>query len=237
MLQRRRLIVNADDFGQSEGINLGIIETFEKGIVTSASLMVRWPSAEAAASYARKHPKLSVGLHVDLGEWAYRQGQWMSLYEVVPRHDSVAVTKEVNRQLATFRNLMGREPSHIDSHQHVHRTEPLRSVLMKIARMIGVPLRLYSNVHYCGAFYGQMADGTSLSENIGITALKKLLAEIAPGITELACHPAKRVDFHAMYSTERLQELTVLCEDQIRDFLTKSRIDLSSFNSIARYRQ
>src|SRR5262249_54422351 len=130
MLQTKYLIVNADDFGQSNGINLGIMEAFENGIVTSASLMVRWPSAEAAADYARKHPKLSIGLHVDLGEWAYRQGKWMSLYEVVSRDNSAAVTEEVHRQLATFRNLMGREPSHIDSHQHVHRTDPLRSVLM-----------------------------------------------------------------------------------------------------------
>ena len=49
----RRLIVNADDFGQSAGINEGIIRCHERGIVTSASLMVRWPHAAAAAEYAR----------------------------------------------------------------------------------------------------------------------------------------------------------------------------------------
>jgi chitin disaccharide deacetylase len=231
MLQTKYLIVNADDFGQSNGINLGVIEAFENGIVTSASLMVRLPSAEAAAYYARKHPKLSVGLHVDLGEWAYRQGQWMSLYEVVPRDNSAAVTEEVHRQLATFRNLMGREPSHIDSHQHVHRTDPLRSVLMEIARMISVPLRLYSNVHYCGGFYGQMADGTSLSDHISVKAFKNLLTELVPGTTELGCHPAKIVDFDGMYTTERLQELAVLCDQEILDFLAQSRIELASFNS------
>ena len=141
MLQTRYLIVNADDFGQSDGINLGIIEAFESGIVTSTSLMVRWMGAAAAAQYARRHPDLSVGLHVDLGEWAYRQGQWISLYEVVPRDDAAAVTEEVCRQLTAFRNLMGREPRHIDSHQHVHRTEPVCSILRKAAQTIGVPLR------------------------------------------------------------------------------------------------
>jgi predicted glycoside hydrolase/deacetylase ChbG (UPF0249 family) len=231
MLQTKYLIVNADDFGQSNGINLGIMEAFENGIVTSASLMVRWSSAEAAAYYARKHPRLSVGLHVDLGEWAYRQGQWMSLYEVVPRDNSTAVTEEVHRQLATFRNLMGREPSHIDSHQHVHRTDPVCSVLMEIARMISVPLRLYSNVRYCSGFYGQMADGTSLSDHISIKALKNLLTELVPGTTELGCHPAKIVDFDGMYTTERLQELAVLCDQEILDFLAQSRIELASFNS------
>ena len=41
----RAVIVNADDFGQSAGINRGIVEAHERGIVTSASLMVRWPAA------------------------------------------------------------------------------------------------------------------------------------------------------------------------------------------------
>jgi predicted glycoside hydrolase/deacetylase ChbG (UPF0249 family) len=232
MVQTKYLIVNADDFGQSNGINLGIMEAFENGILTSASLMVRWPFAEAAASYARKHPKLSVGLHVDLGEWAYHQGKWMPLYEVVSRDNSAAVREEVHRQLGTFRNLMGREPSHIDSHQHVHCTDPLRSVLMDIAHSLRAPLRLYSNVHYCGGFYGQTADGTSLSDHISIKALKNLLIELVPGTTELGCHPAKFVDFDGMYTIERLQELAVLCDHRIGDFLAKNKIELSSFNSV-----
>ncbi|PYS69828.1 MAG: hypothetical protein DMF73_14065 [Acidobacteria bacterium] len=60
MIAQRYLIVNADDFGQSPGINRGVIEAHENGIVTSASLMVRWPAAAEAAQYARGHPDLSV---------------------------------------------------------------------------------------------------------------------------------------------------------------------------------
>lgn len=52
--QSRFLIVNADDFGQSPGVNRGIIEAHEHGIVTSASLMVRWPAATEAAAYGRQ---------------------------------------------------------------------------------------------------------------------------------------------------------------------------------------
>jgi hypothetical protein len=61
------LIVNADDFGLSGGVNAGIMAAHEHGIVTSASLMVRWP----AARYAAGHPRMSLGLHLDLGEWAF----------------------------------------------------------------------------------------------------------------------------------------------------------------------
>ena len=45
----RYLVVNADDFGRSEGVNRGILRAHERGIVTSTSLMVRWPAAEHAA--------------------------------------------------------------------------------------------------------------------------------------------------------------------------------------------
>ena len=65
---RRYLIVNGDDFGLSAGVNQGIIECAEHGILTSASLMVRWPAAIEAASYAKQNRAISVGLHVDLGD-------------------------------------------------------------------------------------------------------------------------------------------------------------------------
>src|SRR5947209_9014160 len=150
---KRFLIVNADDFGMSPGVNKGIIEAHERGVVTSASLMVRWPAAVAAAAYARSHPQLAVGLHVDLGESAYRGETWERIYEVVAADDRDAVAAEVARQFNAFQRLVGRGPTHLDSHQHVHRDEPLRSLLTALARDLGVPLRLFdSRVRYCGEF-------------------------------------------------------------------------------------
>ena len=62
----RLLIVNADDFGASTGINRGIVEAHENGIVTSASLMVDMPGTSDAVRYARAPSKLDLGLHVVL---------------------------------------------------------------------------------------------------------------------------------------------------------------------------
>src|SRR5215469_1972759 len=119
----RHLIVNADDFGLSAGVNRGIIECAGHGILTSASLMVRWPAAAEAAAYAKQNRAISVGLHVDLGEWVFRDGEWVLLYRVVDTDDALAVKEEIHRQVAEFRRLVGRPPSHLDSHQHVHRKE------------------------------------------------------------------------------------------------------------------
>src|SRR5579863_7393824 len=124
------LIVNADDFGQSRGVNDAVIQAHEHGIVTSASLMVRWPAAREAGEYARRRPQLGVGLHLDLGEWTYRNGSWAPLYEVVDESDADAVSEEVARQLQDFERLVGRPPTHLDSHQHRHRRQPLKSIVV-----------------------------------------------------------------------------------------------------------
>src|SRR3989454_4370593 len=109
MTRNRYVIVNADDFGQSSGINRGIVTAHERGIVTSASLMVRWPAAAEAAAYARAHPRLDLGLHLDFGEWAYHDETWVPLYRVVPTEDARATAAELSSQLERFRSLVGRD--------------------------------------------------------------------------------------------------------------------------------
>lgn len=61
-----RLIINADDFGLTPGINKGIIEAHKKGIITSTSLLVGSTYAKEAASLAFEHPKLSIGIHLTI---------------------------------------------------------------------------------------------------------------------------------------------------------------------------
>jgi predicted glycoside hydrolase/deacetylase ChbG (UPF0249 family) len=236
MSMNKYLIVNADDFGQSAGVNSGIIQAHERGIVSSASLMVRWPAAAAAATYGRAHPHLSVGLHLDLGEWACRGGNWLRLYEVVPMDDAAGVRQEVARQLSAFRRLMGRDPTHLDSHQHAHRDEPVRSIMEAVAEELGVPLRDCSNeVRYDGSFYGQNDQGLSYPEGISVQGLIALLLSLPPGATELGCHPAEGEDLDTMYSKERATEVNTLCDPRVRAALCAQGIELRSFHSYRRH--
>ena len=231
MAAQRFLIVNADDFGQSPGVNRGIVTAHERGIVTSASLMVRWPAAVEAAAYAVEHPLLSVGLHFDLGEWAYRDGSWVPVYQVAPTECSAAVAEELSEQLAAFHRLMGRAPTHLDSHQHVHRDEPVRSLLLETAKNLGVPLRHFSpQVRYCGDFYGQAKGNEPFPEGISLEGLMQTLQRLPPGITELGCHPGDGQDLDSMYRTERAVEVMVLCAPRIREFLAAEGIQLRSFH-------
>jgi predicted glycoside hydrolase/deacetylase ChbG (UPF0249 family) len=231
----RRLIVNADDFGQSAGVTEGIIRCHRDGIVTSASLMVRWPRAAEAAAYARAHPDFSVGLHLDLGEWVCRDRTWTMLYEVVAPDDPPALEREIAAQLDEFRRLTGCEPTHIDSHQHVHQSEPAATVVSAIARGLGVPLRHVSGgITYCGDFYGQSAKGDPIPDAITVERLIEILRALPAGTTELGCHPGLAHDAIGMYVVEREQEVGVLCEPRVRAAIDREGIELISFRDVPR---
>jgi chitin disaccharide deacetylase len=235
MVSTRYLIVNADDFGQSYGINHGIIKAHRGGIVTSASLMVRWLAASEAATYALDHPSLSLGLHVDLGEKIFRAGVWEPVYTVVPLQNSTAIGDEIARQLGMFRQLMGRDPSHLDSHQHVHLREPVRTLLVEVARQLNIPLRHCNPVvSYRGGFYGQTADGTPLPDVISLDGLMRILETLPTGCTELGCHPADECDMNTMYRHERVEELKVLCDARVHTAIKTMGIELCSFANFPR---
>ncbi len=230
MADKKYLVVNADDFGQSPGVNRGIIEAHEQGIVTSASLMVRWPSAKEAVDYGKTHPSLGLGLHFDLGEWACRNDEWVRLYEVIPKNDEQHIADELTGQCELFERLTGRIPTHLDSHQHAHRDEPLRSMMLALAEKLNIPLRDYNpSVRYCGDFYGQSSNGYPYPEAISVEALMTLLERLPAGITELGCHPGFADDLDTMYKSERQQEIKALCDGRIRETIGAMGIELCSF--------
>jgi predicted glycoside hydrolase/deacetylase ChbG (UPF0249 family) len=220
----RTLIVTADDFGLSPGINRGVARAHERGIVTSASLMVRHEAAAAATQYAREHPDLSLGLHVDLGEWVRDGDEWTELYRLEP------TAEEVERQLDAFRRLTGRDPSHVDSHQHVHREEPASSLLVELAARLRVPLREFSGkVRYRGDFYGRDARWERLPDAIAVDALVAVVRALPEGVTELGCHPGEPDGLVTSYAAERAVEVDTLCHPRVREALAEEGIALRSF--------
>src|SRR3954451_9647506 len=136
-----RLIVNADDFGLTAGVNRAVAEAHTRGVLTSASLMVLETGAEDAARVAAALPALWVGLHAS----APAERGW---------------PEELEHQVERFRELVGREPTHLDSHHNVHRDPSALPHFLAAARTLGIPLREHSPARYFSRFYGAW-DGES----------------------------------------------------------------------------
>jgi len=218
----------------SAAVNRGIIRAHEHGIVTSTSLMVRREASREAATYIKGHGTLGVGLHVDLGEWSRRNGRWEPVYIVTELKDRVAVRGEVRRQLERFRDLVGRNPTHIDSHQHVHREEPVRSAALEVATELDVPLRHFTSaVRYCGAFYGHARHGGEELENVTVPKLIQLVSGLESGITEMCCHPGDEDRPGEDYGAIRPLELSTLCDLQVRGALRNHKVRLRSFRELS----
>jgi len=226
----RRLIVNADDFGFSSGVNRGIVEAYEHGIVTSTSMMVGQSAADHAAAYARDHPALGVGLHLELPRSLLR------------RDVAANVHARARAQLERFRALVGRDPTHIDSHRHAHRREPARSAALELGAELDVPVRHFSPTirhapEFYGQHYGRIYSTTSAPERVGVEALVGLLERLEPGATELCCHPGYPDDLPVPfrkepYRTERAVEVRTLCDPTVRKTVEQLGILLCAFSDV-----
>jgi predicted glycoside hydrolase/deacetylase ChbG (UPF0249 family) len=220
----RYVIVNADDFGNSEGVNRGIIEAHENGILTSASLMVNTPATKAAVKLAAEHPELGIGLHVNFtGENE----------QIVDLEDLPSVRRELELQFNFFTDLMGRLPTHVDSHQHVHAGYNIGWFFRDLCDRHRLPLRGYCEVVYCSGFYGQWEYGKTEEKYISPEFLISMLTGANPGFTEIACHPGYiTAGFDPLYNREREIEIRSLTDPRVKAAIEKEGIRLINYGSI-----
>lgn len=229
MTRPKFLIVNADDFGLSTGVNRGIIECHRRGIVTSASLMVTGSAVAQALELYQESSNLSLGLHFDV--WGEDERQ----FDI---RNSNAVRSEWHRQVEEFHRLVGRPPTHVDSHRHVHREEHLLPLFMELVEPLGIPLRGVGDVAFVGGFYAQWQWQVTNLEYVGIPFLEKVLREeIGEGWTELSCHPGyKTAGFDSVYDFEREEEILTLTSPSVRQVVDELCIRLVSYTDHAQTR-
>lgn len=154
----RRLIVNADDFGFTAGVNRAIVEAHTHGIVTSSTLMANGRAFEDAVRLAKSVPRLSVGCHVVLidGEpvldakllpsitSAHSTGgrfrdrlQSFAVRALAGRLDSDEIEAEASAQIRKLQSA-GVSVSHLDTHKHTHLFPAVLRPLLRAARICGV---------------------------------------------------------------------------------------------------
>jgi predicted glycoside hydrolase/deacetylase ChbG (UPF0249 family) len=250
----KRLIVNADDFGRSVGVNQGIVRAHREGIVTSTTLMTNAPDTDAAASLARDNAKLDVGVHLVL-TYARPLSDPSRLRSIVgqdgafPR-PSVLLARDIDRdealleyraQFARARELIGREPTHVDTHHWVHDHPALSWAVGEIARETGAAARTHTPRqrdeyrakdvrtpdHFTREFQHR--------GHIEVDDLLAILRRLDDGVTELMCHPGEHdpdLIASSAYARERPIELATLTDPRIRAALERDRVALTTFAAL-----
>ena len=226
-----RLIINADDFGIARGVNIGVIEAAEAGVVTSTSLIVNLPAFADAIARAQSCPDLSVGLHLN-----FTIGRPLTAAPSLTRRDTgefhrlpallgraslgLVDTADINLECKAQIDRMtdaGFQPTHLDSHRHIHAHPAIWSAVLRAAASRGIsqvrvpcePLRVNpgdwratlkkAGLFGCAFLSGRAsASGRRGPRFFGIslqgakafaTRLFALIPQLPSGTSELMTHP------------------------------------------------
>lgn len=248
------LIVNADDFGLSKGQNYGIVEACRHGVVTSTTAMVNADAIEHAVALSRDLPALGIGMHFvltlgmpltpmpgltregQLGKWIWEMAEQGSL----PLEE---IARELDCQYNRFVDLFGREPTHIDSHHHVHMIPAIFPLVVEFARRKGVALRVdrheavfkeavaelpSTTDGFSSAFYGD-----AITEALFLQVLDHSVQQGERSL-EVMAHPAfiDQALRKSAYCWPRLDELDVLTSASLKYAIAERGYRLGTFNDL-----
>jgi chitin disaccharide deacetylase len=220
------LIVNADDFGYSRGINYGIIDAHKNGIVNSATMMMNMPGVTHAVELAKENPKLQVGIHLvltcgkplltDVPSLVNKNGSFKRISELKEQRDLSLdeLAREWCAQIEKFLET-GLTPTHFDSHHHVHTIPEFLPVVQMLSKKYNLCARRFLREQVEGVpafsdvflhdFYGEGAT---------FDYFKNLVTRVRDGQTvEVMCHPGY-LDYEILngssYAVDRVKETEIL---------------------------
>ena len=244
-----RLIVNADDFGISKAINLGIIEAYNEGIVKSTTLMCNMEAVDHAIKLANENPGIGVGIHFVLtagkplvqgvDSLVDEKGNFLKSEGIEEKAKKDDIRKELEYQFNKFLSY-GMKPTHIDTHHHVHRIKKVFEVVKEIAIKNNLPVRLMGEVY--DSMYEGIKSTSKFSESfyekemITEDNLIRLLEEYKDFETvELMSHPGyldQNILNRTSYSIERTIELETLVSRKVKEYIKENNIELISFSQL-----
>jgi predicted glycoside hydrolase/deacetylase ChbG (UPF0249 family) len=252
-LRTYRVILNADDFGLTEGVCAGIVEAIRRGCVTATTAMAATPGAGERLTVWAPQIAGNIGAHLQL-----TSGTPVSKVERVPSlvgengafpaskkdlHGAVAaeIVREWHAQIEILLGL-GIPLSHLDTHHHVHRFPHIFAAFLEIATYYKAPARsldpdMTEALRSAGVpcVDRTLVDwyGGDLSESRLFTILNEGLAGLPPSSTiELMCHPGwvdTSLPRVSKYVEDRERELRVLADPGVKDRLVAAGFELCSF--------
>ena len=239
------VIFNADDYGLSQGVNTGIIDSSNQGVVRSTTLMVGMEAQNHGIDLLTTAPYLKLGLHFrltagsalsSLSSLTDNHGQFLTQDRFWPRtqFNENELFDELSLQVEQFKKT-GATLSHIDSHHHVHTHPQVLPVVLEVAKLHRVPVRGQRQIsgdislkRYCfsDVFYG---------DSVGVDTIVKEIKRLQTNtdVLEFMCHPAhldESLKAQSSYYHQREIELNTLTSQQLKDALHEAQVTVTDYS-------
>jgi predicted glycoside hydrolase/deacetylase ChbG (UPF0249 family) len=265
----QRLIINADDFGMTEGINRAVADCHREGVVTSTTMLVNGGAVESARDVAAANPSLGVGLHLNLttgapslppanvGSLVDGDGLFPGANKALARLSLGLVNREelereIAAQVEALRS-MGLEPTHIDSHHHLHAHPVVGAAVARVCPRLGIskargfrlrPRNLKAAAVRLAAALTRGRDGLKspdvfagievMGERDVAEYLERALKKSGDSL-EYMCHPGyadEQLYRISTYNRLRQVELEALISPELALVIKRAGIELISFRDL-----
>ncbi len=223
----KKLIVVADDFGFTSGINKGCLETYQSGILTEMSLMLDSPATVEGVRVALDNNIEGLGIHITLNDIVgtgkyFRTDDYKKLLE---ESTAEKLSARVEDELKRFEDLVGRIPTHINGHKNCH----LHPKIVKVISDYAVKNKIY--VRRSWAF----SDGNSAGEDVNqelidngvmitdyiferiVGSYDEAYAGFLHDLSSIEENTTTEIFFHPAYVDAQLKSYSSLLYDRERD--------------------
>lgn len=254
-----RIIINGDDFGFSEGQNLGILKAHKEGILTSTTAMAGGPALSHGMELVKECSGLSIGVHLTLDALAPispketipslvdENGKFIKFSMDAPLNVNLEeVYLEWKAQIEKIRSY-GVEVSHLDGHHHIHLHKEVVKVTSALAKEYQLPIRLVPS--YVTEHILELLEREQVSYLYGLTDFYKETVSkeyfmkfrenhhgLEKKVLEIMCHPAYLDDViyqNSSYQIHRVMELAILIDPEVKKSLEDQHILLGSVHDFS----
>lgn len=239
------LIINADDFGYSKGVNLGIVEAYLEGVLTSTTLMVNMPGVLHAVECVKQCPNLGVGLHLNISlGYSLTKGKTLvdennkffkpTQLKDFDIYDEKEIYEEIKAQYLLFKEIMKKEPTHLDSHLFTSDIIPkMKNAAIRLASELNLPLRN----HKIGSYQEvKFINYRNFNAKPDLNYIIEYFDEIIKDdFVEIMTHPGY-LDLYlyknSSYSIQRVEEVEFLKSLELKELIEKNKVKLINYSNI-----
>lgn len=240
-----KMIINADDFGYCRAVNYGIMDAHLHGVLTSTTLLTNTPGFRHAASLAKECPLLGVGLHLNIAlghpltkgsTLTGEDGAFIKPGNLPSSHIYLQedIQTELEAQYQRFLEVMGKKPTHLDSHLFTTDSNP---VMADAARTLAEKYRLPLRNHDIPGFpHVDFIQFRTYHGEPGLSYVYDHMDDISSRpYVELMSHPAY-VDSYLLqsssYNLQRLAELDFLVSRKTKEVFESYSVELINYSQL-----